>query len=117
MELLLKNRDPAVVLCLIGEVDMTSSNKIRDNIEQLIAEDKTKVVINLEAATGADSSGLGTLVAGLTNLRKAGGELALCCMGADMRNVMDITNVLNFFPVYETEDEACAAFNPSEQAV
>lgn len=110
MELMQKYTDRAVVLSLVGEVEMTSAAKIRANVERLIAEKRIHVVIDLSRATGADSSGLGTLVASLTNLRKVGGELALCSLGLEIRNVMEFTNVLDFFPVYASEEEACAAF-------
>ena len=117
MDIEQRNRNSVVVLRFVGDLDMKSTSKIRTNIDRLIAEDKTRVAVNLETTTGADSSGLGTLVASLTLLKRAGGKLALCCMQQDVRNVMEITNVMSFFPVYNTEEEACNALAASTSAV
>jgi anti-sigma B factor antagonist len=112
LEIEQKELGHAVILILRGDVDLRSTDRVRSSLDRLIAEKKTRVVVNLERATGADSSGLGTLVAGLTRLKKIGGAMALCCLSEDMRNIMDITSVLSFFPVYESEDAAGAALVP-----
>ncbi len=114
MEIEQKDLEHSVILILRGEVDLRSTNKLRANLDGLMAEKKNRVIVNLEFATGADSSGLGTLVAGLTRLKKAGGEMVLCCLSEDIRNIMEITSVLSFFPVYANEKEAGAALAPHE---
>ena len=56
-----------------------------------------------------DFNPFATLIACLTNVKKIGGTFTLCCMPLEIRNVMELANVMNFFQVYATEEEAVAA--------
>ena len=71
-----------------------------------------KVVIDLSKADLMDSSGIGEMIAGLTSMRNAGGDMRLAALRKRIRNVFLMTRLLgSVFQDYETVDEALASFN------
>ena len=71
-----------------------------------------KVVVDLSKADLMDSSGIGEMIAGLTSMRNAGGDMRLAALRKRIRNVFLMTRLLgSVFQDYETVDEALASFN------
>jgi anti-sigma B factor antagonist len=76
----------------------------------LIADGKTKVVLNMANITFIDSAGLGTLVAAHHSAKSQGAALKLAHLGSKFQEVLQITKLLTVFDVYNTEAEAVASF-------
>ena len=71
-----------------------------------------RVVIDLSKADLMDSCGIGEMIAGLTSMRNAGGDMRLAGLKKRIRNVFLMTRLLgSVFQDYETVDEALASFN------
>jgi anti-sigma B factor antagonist len=69
-----------------------------------------QVVLNLAGVTYIDSGGLGTLVGVYSSARAAGADIKLTGLGQRLRDVLQITKLVTVFEVYETEQQAIAAF-------
>lgn len=75
--------------------------------------DKPKVVIDMKRLLFIDSSGVGALVSAITAARKAGGDIKLANVPAQVRGVFDVVRLDKLFTAYASIDEAVAAFvNP-----
>ena len=70
-----------------------------------------QIVVNRQKMEHVDSSGLGALVSILQWVNSNGGLLKLCCLQPRPKIVFDITKVYRIFEVYDTEQEALAAFS------
>src|SRR5262245_16109496 len=70
-----------------------------------------RVVLDLAEADFIDSSGVGALVRMLGVLGAAGGGLKLCQLSPFVLRVLQITNLLNVFLPYSSEQEAIEAFS------
>jgi len=99
------------VVALDGRIVLgEESNALREKVKSLIAEGKTKVVLNMANITFIDSAGLGTLVAAHHSAKSQGAALKLAHLGSKFQEVLQITKLLTVFDVYNTEAEAVASF-------
>jgi anti-sigma B factor antagonist len=62
--------------------------------------------------TGIDSTGLGTLVFALAQLRKAGGRLALENISPSYLSIFVLTKLAGAFEFFEDEQDAVNSFFP-----
>src|SRR5581483_9476063 len=56
------------------------------------------------------SSGMGTLVRLFSNARSKGGDIKLCALAELVRRIFQLTNLLSVFEIYDSEEQAIAAF-------
>ncbi len=92
---------------LMGEPDTT---KIRQKFHSLVNDELQKVVIDMGGVKWINSAGLGSLIAGLTTLRNAGGDLRLANVADKVESLFMITQLVKVFKSYETADRAIASF-------
>ena len=86
----------------------------KERLEELKAEGKTRIVVDLSKADFMDSSGIGTLIGALTTMRKAGGDVKLACMKDRIKNLFLLTRLLGpIFEDFETVEEAAASLAKS----
>jgi anti-sigma B factor antagonist len=102
--------DGVSVVALDGRIVLgEESNALREKVKSLIADGKTKVVLNMANITFIDSAGLGTLVAAHHSAKSQGAALKLAHLGK-FQEVLQITKLLTVFDVYNSEAEAVASF-------
>ena len=63
-----------------------------------------------EGVTTIDSSGVGELVSAFTTVTNRGGKLKLVNLPPKVNDILQITQLITVFEVYDTEDEALASF-------
>jgi anti-sigma B factor antagonist len=95
-----------MILDIFGEFELYESSKIKEIFEQKIKEKYKKFVINLENVTYVDSSGIKTLIACEDIIIKLGGELKLVNVQGSIRRIFELTKLINFFPISNSESEA-----------
>ena len=78
--------------------------------KQLVAEQRVKVVANMQQVSVIDSRGVGELVASFSSLKRNGGSLKLACPGKFVREVLQITRIGTIIDVFDSEDAAVKAF-------
>jgi len=110
--------DDVVVIRCRGRISFGAEvNALEAEVEQQTKVPGTNilsahwVVLDLAETDYIDSSGLGALVRLLAVLRAAGGGLKLCQLSPQVRKVIEITNLVSLFPIYESEDQAIDAFS------
>ena len=77
-------------------------------VNDLIKQTPALIVFDVSALDYADSAGIGTFVACLTNIRKAGGEMRVAGVNARMRRLFQITGIQSLMPMYPTVAAATA---------
>lgn len=99
------------VLDLDGQLVMgIETQTLCDRVHQLIAEQKTKILINAGKIFYIDSFGVGELVACLTTAVKNGGSLKFASPSDFVRDVLRAVRLMNVLELYDTEEEAIASF-------
>jgi len=71
-------------------------------INELLKQDQKKFVFDISSLDYADSSGIGTLVACLTHIKKAGGDLRMAGANARMLRLFQMTGVNSLMSLYPT---------------
>jgi anti-sigma B factor antagonist len=94
------------VLTPRGRLNMVSARRLRDELERLIADGTTRVVVDLGETTFVDSSGIGALVAGLKSTRRAGGDLRVVRPTAAVSSVLALTNLDALLPARPSVEAA-----------
>jgi anti-sigma B factor antagonist len=86
------------------------AEKFRDDLHDLIEQDKKEVIIDLSKVKFMNSSGLGILIGGLTTMKNAGGELVICNADQKIESLLMITQLVSVFNHYRTLEDAVAHF-------
>ena len=86
------------------------SLELHDKVKSLMNDKINKVVIDLSKVNWMNSSGLGTLMACMTSLKNADGEMKISGTTEKIQNLFVITKLVTVFDTYETADRAVAGF-------
>lgn len=100
-----------VVIELSGKVmGGPDAKTFRNDLDELIEEDKKNVVVDLSNVKFMNSSGLGILVGGLKKMNEAGGDLKICGATDRIESLLMVSQLTKIFDNYDTLDEALAAY-------
>lgn len=103
-----------VILDLKGRLTAGLGDQIlRDSIDELLAENRRKILLNLSEVAFLDSAGVGELVAGLKTARRFGADLKLLNVGERVYSTLDMARLLPTFEIYKDEEEAVRSFEPA----
>ena len=109
--------DGVSVLELDGRIVLgEESNSLREKLKSLIAAGKTKIVLNVANTRYIDSTGLGTLVAAHVNAKTQGASMRLCHLGQKFHDILEVTELLTVFDVYDTQSAAVSSFQVATAA-
>ncbi|MGH9291387.1 MAG: STAS domain-containing protein [Acidimicrobiales bacterium] len=100
---------PVPVLVVRGEIDVSTAPELRDRLLRTAHDGHSTVVVDLSEVTFLDSTALGVLVSGLKRFRAAGGDLRLVVTGRSVSKVLEITGLVEVFPIFETVPAALSA--------
>jgi anti-sigma B factor antagonist len=111
MKVSARQRDGVTILDLKGKFTIgTGDVAIREAIQQSVAEGKTKILLNASEITTIDSSGIGELVAGFTTVTNRGGQLKLYKLPPKLEDILQVTQLITVFEVFEDEEQAIKSF-------
>lgn len=99
------------VLELGGKITIGSGDvKIRELIAQAIEDGKQNILFDLGGVTAIDSSGIGEMVACYTTVTKRGGQLKLMHLSPKISDILQVTQLITVFDVFDDEREAVGSF-------
>ncbi|MEP6715812.1 MAG: STAS domain-containing protein [Terriglobia bacterium] len=105
------------VLCVQGRLILGEpSDAFRAAIEEMLQAGDQDIVVNFEEVPFADSAGVGALAVNFSNVRAAGGSLALVGAQKAVRDVLEITRLSDLIPLFENEREAIESLAVKRQA-
>ena len=113
MALRATNREAGQIIFveLSGRITLgDGSALLRKTIRSLLADQKTKILLNLGDVDYIDSSGIGELVSGFTAVKNQGGDLKLLNLTKKVRDLLQITKLYTIFDVFTDEDVALGSF-------
>jgi len=111
MKVNVRNSDDVIIVDLDGRLVLGVGDEIlRDVMNELLAEDWKKIVLNLRKVTIMDSSGIGEVVASWKLAKRFGASLKLMRPAPQIQRTLRLTQILPLLEVYDSEDEAVASF-------
>lgn len=102
-----EKQNSIILFHLMGElIDRNQAIHMMAEVETAINDQNNKVVLNLENLKYLNSSGLNILINILTKTRKAGGDVAICCVNKKISELLLITKLNHVFNVCDNQDAA-----------
>ncbi len=90
----------------IGEGDVV----LRETVEGLLKEGRSKILLNLARVSYMDSAGIGELVACYKRSREKGGELKLLNPSGKVYDLLQLTKLEEIFDTFRDEGEGIQSF-------
>jgi len=111
MKVDVRNTDDVIIVDLDGRLVLGVGDEIlRDVVNELLAEDWKKIVLNLRRVTIIDSSGIGEVVASWKLAKRFGASIKLLRPAPQIQRTLRLTQLLPLLEVFESEEEALASF-------
>jgi anti-sigma B factor antagonist len=111
MHVEIRQNHDVVILDLKGRLTAGLGDQIlRDAIDELLAENRKKILLNLSQVAFLDSAGVGELVSGLKTARRLGADLKLLNVGDRVYSTLDMARLLPTFETFDDEAQAVRSF-------
>lgn len=101
-----ENEKGAVTVSIKGEIDMSTSPKVRDYLTSLFKKNQKMVVVDLADVPYIDSSGIATLVEGLQWSHSSNNKFRLANLSPTVKDVFEIARLLPVFEIYDSREQA-----------
>lgn len=98
------------ILDMQGRLVLDETEFFRRRVDELLRQNRLKVVLNLKDVTYIDSAGVGMMVGKYLSVRRLGGDIKLLHLSPRSYRVMTITKLLTVFEAFDSEEQAIAAF-------
>jgi anti-sigma B factor antagonist len=99
-------RNGAVVIELVGELDLYNADEVRAALGQALGGGATRIVVDLSAVEFVDSTALGVLIEACSRLGENG--LRLAAPQLETRRTLQVSGLDRRLQVHDTVDQALA---------
>ena len=99
-------KDNKSIIALSGRLDFSSRKVLRSVIDETLARGCCEFVLDLHHVDFVDSSGLGTLIACYSTVRKQGGGMTFVRLPKQVQDLMELTKLTTFFDICDSEEVA-----------
>ena len=100
----------ATVVAPTGRLDVAGAPTLKEAISEAIKNGSPKGVLDMEGISFVDSTGLGSVIAALKQIRSSQGDLRLAAPNQQVRVVLELTTLDRVFPYFSTVEEALTGF-------
>lgn len=108
----LKTKGTAEVITVSGRlISKIDSTDLITAINDLLADEKSDILLDLSGLECMNSSGLNVLLGLFTSTRNAGGDMYLCNVSKKVDELLVMTKLNSVFKIYKSMDEALLAFS------
>ena len=84
--------------------------ELRDAVLAQLEAGNTHLLMDMSGVSTMDSSGIGELVAAYTSVNNRGGKLKLLNLPPKITDILQITQLITVFEVFDDEAEAVASY-------
>jgi anti-sigma B factor antagonist len=96
---------------LDGKITIGSGDtQLRDVIMNCLKDGKQNILLDMANVTTIDSSGIGELVGAYTTVTNRGGKLKLLHLPPKVTDLLQVTQLITVFEVYENEQDAVQSY-------
>ncbi len=98
------------VVAPTGRLDVAGAPALKEAISEVVKNGPPRIVIDMEGVSFVDSTGLGSVISALKQVRGSQGEMRLAAPNQQARVVLELTTLDRVFPYYATVEEALTGF-------
>lgn len=111
MKISARHREGITILDPKGKITIGVGDvALREAVHEALDAGAKKILINLSNVSTVDSSGIGEMVSAYTTVTNRGGQLKLVGLPPKVQDILQITQLITVFDVFDTEDEAVDSF-------
>ncbi|MBV9310069.1 MAG: STAS domain-containing protein [Solirubrobacterales bacterium] len=100
-----RNEGAASVLALSGELDLSSSPQLEQELDRALQEGTSQLIVDLRELEFMDSTGLSVLVKAHQRVQEAGVQFAVVKGSAQVQRLLSLTGVADRITVADTPEE------------
>ena len=104
-----KNSDDIYLVDLSGEMDLSSSNQLKDLIMKMIKNKAERFIINLNEVSNINSAGIGALVYISSTLKKLNCPLIIVVPEGPAMQALEVTRLKSYFTIAPSLKEALSS--------
>ena len=102
--------DNLVVVAVSGVLDSKTFDKLRDCLQELLDEEKTRIIVDMENLEYLSSAGIGVLFGIHKDIRRKKGDIKLCNLPVKVKNLFVMLGFSRIFKIYDNREEAVEGF-------
>lgn len=107
MKIEVRHREGVTIIAPKGKITIGVGDiALREAVHEALAAGANSILVDLSGVTTIDSSGIGELVSAYTTVTNKGKKLALMHLPAKVADLLQITQLITVFTIYDDEDEA-----------
>lgn len=92
------------VLTPVGILDGTKAADVRSQVKTALDQGAKILLMDLKETTFVDSSGLGTLVSVLKQVRSQDGDMYVCSINPQVKMLFELTSMDRVFKIFESKE-------------
>jgi anti-sigma B factor antagonist len=111
MKVDIRQSEGVTILDLKGKITIGVGDvALAQAVQEAMKAGAEQLLVNLKGVSTIDSSGIGELMHAYTTVKNRGGELKLLHLPPKVADILQITQLITVFEVYDDEAEAVRSF-------
>jgi anti-sigma B factor antagonist len=106
MQIEITDRGAATVIAISGEIDMSSSPRLRVQLLEFVGKKAPRLFIDFSGVSYIDSSGIATFVEGLKGMKCYGGRLTFVGIPPKIAEIFSFAKLDRVFEMHGSIDDA-----------
>jgi anti-sigma B factor antagonist len=103
---ILKNAEEIYIIKPQGDLDLYSSNQIKELVMKMIERKIERFIISLKGVNNINSAGIGALIYVYSTVKKLNYALAITDINEPVKRAMEVTKLSGYFPLAPSLREA-----------
>ncbi|GAA0599510.1 anti-sigma F factor antagonist [Virgibacillus siamensis] len=100
-------KEDVLIVRISGELDHHEAEALRNEWKEMIYQNAIKhVILNLEAVSFMDSSGLGVVLGRYKEILQLGGEMVVCSVSPPVKRLFEMSGIFKIILLEENEENA-----------
>lgn len=96
---------------LAGRLEAATVPELKAEVQKLVKNTSSQIVLDMAGVTFVDSSGLGAMVASLRTVNKVDGDIRIANLTPDVRSIFELTRMHRLFEIYPSSEVAIASYS------
>jgi anti-sigma B factor antagonist len=106
----IKEHGDISIIKLKGYLDAHTAPALENKFDELINNNKYKIVVDFQDLAYISSAGLGVFMAYIEKVRENQGDIKLASMSEKVYNIFDLLGFPLLYEIFKTEEEAIKKF-------
>ncbi len=95
----------------VGSFDQNARQDFKWRIDVAVNDGLRFIILNMTEVSFIDSAALGWLVLSQRRFQRINGKLSIVAQQGFVRDILDLTEISEWIPVFETEEEALSSMS------